>query len=177
MTLYYLDIRNPDGTLHPSCDETLWNTKWFATHEEAEAEFRGMVEEFLVKPGSTFSVLSREFPVTDHNPLNGGVAVVLNEEHGIATWIWDSGLTKDQLKTYWSTLNSVDHLYLDLKRLPGTITRVMPTRSRGLVLSKSGGSVIRCGEQSWEAHIWRDRDSWVRDDSGVMIYHRGFHEV
>lgn len=174
VTMYRLIITNPDGTIHPRSDENIWSVQWYFTPREAMQEFERMVEEFLAERDSTVEVVSREFTACEHD--SRGTTVVLDEEHGVATWLWDSGLTPEDLKKYWSALSSIDHLFLDLKRLPGTIQRVKPTGSRGVVLSKDGESVIRCGDEAWASHIWRDNDSWLQDAEGNRIHHRGFQE-
>lgn len=174
ITLYRLVITDPDGRLHPRCDEKVWNVRWFSTLDDATQEFERMVEECITERDSTVEVVSREFSASEHAPC--GTTVILDEEHGVATWIWDSGLTPEELVKYWSALLSVDHLYINLKRLPGTIVRVLPTRSRGIVLSKEGKAAIMCGEGAWASHLWRDNDSWLQDAGGKRIHHKGFHE-
>jgi hypothetical protein len=174
ITLYRLVITDPDGRLHPRCDEKIWNVQWFSTLDDATQEFERMVEECITERDSTVEVVSREFSASEHAPC--GTTVILDEEHGVATWIWDSGLTPEELVKYWSALLSVDHLYINLKRLPGTIVRALPTRSRGIVLSKEGKAAIMCGEGAWASHLWRDNDSWLQDAEGNRIRHKGFQE-
>jgi hypothetical protein len=174
ITLYKFMITSPDGMLHPRCNENIWGAVWFSTPEEAIQGFQNLVEECLAERDSIVKVVPREFVVSEHAAR--GTTVILDEEHGLATWIWDSGLSHGELVKYWSDLLSVDHLYLRLKLLPGMITCVLPTGSHGLVLSKDGNSVIRCGGGVWTSHLWKDNDSWLQDDKGTRIHHRGFQE-
>lgn len=174
ITLYRFMVTNPDGRLHHRCDENIWHVQWFSTPDEAIQGLENLFERCLAERDSTVEIVGRDFAVSELDPH--GTTVILDEEHGVATWLWASGLAPEDLVKYWSDLPSVDHLYLDLKRLPGVISRVLPTGSHGVVLSKDGNSVIRCGGGTWASHLWRDNDSWLQDDKGNRIHHRGFQE-
>lgn len=52
------------------------------------------------------------------------ITVWLEEEYGYRYWRWDTGMTHEELVSWWSSLDSVEPYFFDPSGLPGELTEL-----------------------------------------------------
>jgi hypothetical protein len=118
------------------------------------------------------------------------ITVYLDEEYGYRYWIWETGMTRDQLVQWWTSLETVKPYFYTPVGLPGELTQAYLAEGGWLkaddldqeASEKQGDAIPRDPslvipyeslKTSWKAHLHTDDDSslWVGDERWV---HAGF---
>lgn len=126
------------------------------------------------------------------------VTVWLEEEYGYRYWRWDTGMTHEELVSWWSNLESVMPYFFDPSGLPGTLTQLdgdewdegtldMPDEvpedfcpedyaPDDLEWARKHARML-CGTRKsglYKAHIHMNDDSMLRLPDETLVTHAGF---
>lgn len=102
---------------------------------------------------------------------NGHIIVLLEEEYGFKYHLWFTGLTSEQLETFWAGIPSIASYYLNPSgTLPGRFEEADTNEEMDAwyKAKKSG--------EYYSAHLHWEDDSWLRAPGGRLIKHAGFTE-
>lgn len=121
------------------------------------------------------------------------ITVYLNEEYGYRQWVWETGMTRDQLIEWWTVLETVEPYFFDATKLPGKLIEAW-YGEEGLVTadnyddaaSKAEGDNIprdpslvvpyETMRSGWKAHLHMDDDSWLRHEESSWS-HKGYRNT
>jgi hypothetical protein len=138
----------------------------------------------------------REFAVLRPDPSDQAI-VVLTEEYGYRYWLWQTGMTDDELVAYWKGLETVEPFFFDPRELPGTLSALW-FASRGFTETgedeEQGVWVVDPDTDEndeepqmawliadaipWKGHIHQDDDSGLTGPEGIgSILHAGFRKT
>lgn len=56
--------------------------------------------------------------------MKSTIAVLLDEEYGYRTWVWETGMIASELEAYWTGLPSVLPFFHSIDNLPGDLMEV-----------------------------------------------------
>ena len=89
------------------------------------------------------------------------ITVYLEEEYGYRYWLWETGMTEEELRAFWGGLPSVSPYFYDPRGLPGKLTPLETNPTA----------------EDWTGHIHMDDDSglWSPKEK-VRIKHGGYRE-
>jgi hypothetical protein len=91
--------------------------------------------------------------------MPSNVSVLLDEEYGYRTWLWETGMTGEQLLDWWmrqTTMN--DHFFDPSRSMPGKLKEVTPREPQ---------------KGEWTGHIHMDDDSFLTSPDGRNHTHAG----
>ena len=129
--------------------------------------------------------------------MNNTITVWLEEEYGYRYWRWDTGMTHEELVSWWSNLESVKPYFFNPTDLPGKLTELdgeewnedtldipeeVPEDFRpedyvpeDLEWAKKHARWL-CATRKpdlYMAHIHEDDDSGLRLSDNTMVWHAG----
>ena len=89
-----------------------------------------------------------------------GVRVYIDEEYGYRDWVWKTGMTEEELVTWWKDQVSLGDG--DILHLPGKVEKFDPHHHSPPE------------KPHFWAHLHANDDSYLRLPSGEIIYHSGY---
>lgn len=143
---------NADGTLSGS----------FLVLDESEVS---IFKENFEGPLNDSDFIEKDIP--QFQPRIDGVIVSLKEEYGYRHWIWETGMTPEALKDYFSNMDPVSHYFDPSKSLPGILHPAEPMEEIIIVYdnasppSLDSASFIHKSPQVCQAHIFDQKDTWL----------------
>lgn len=155
---------------------------WTATREGAEEVQRRWTLFNVITKDTEQGILEKEVPVYKVlESTEKGVIVHLNEEYGYREWLWQTGMSTEELIEWWSSLETVNPHFMDpSKTLPGELRRVWGVSPREVVVEvdpvEGGGHIYVQNPSGWSAHLHMDDDSFLRLPGGKTLHHKGFKD-
>lgn len=127
------------------------------------------VEEYVNEAGSEGSDRSfvvEPMYVEEYVPPTGsGVVVLLDEECGYREWLWETGMTEEDLLTFWQQAmesGDMETYFLRIEDLPGRLLEICPVSHGWLVFDGDQPvALCRCDISPWIAHIHADDDTYL----------------
>jgi len=95
------------------------------------------------------------------------IRLLLDEEYGYRSWVWDSGMSAKELISWWKNLHSVMIGFFDPRKLPGSFMEI-----EDKVFDQ-----LDVDPRWWRGHIHTDEDSFIRAPiaEGHTLYrHAGY---
>ena len=105
------------------------------------------------------------------------VSVLLDEDYKSRYWLWNTGMTKEELKSWWEGVVSMEEYCEHLGDLPGELIELMETDfiDEWEAFTHPGGNKTKkiiLPDDIQEAHIATESDSYLKVD-GEYFYHKG----
>jgi hypothetical protein len=105
------------------------------------------------------------------------VSVLLDEDYKSRYWLWNTGVTKEQLKSWWEGVANIEEYREHLGDLPGELIELMETDfiDEWKAFTHPGGNKtekITLPRDIQGAHIAGENDSYLKID-GEYFYHKG----
>lgn len=103
------------------------------------------------------------------------VTVYIVEEYGYRSWVWETGMTREDLIRWWQELETVEPYFWKMEQLPGSLIRVKDDDYEMWTLP-SGETVTREEmNDSLQAHIHMDDDSYLfHGNAREEWFHKGY---
>lgn len=157
---------------------------WTVTREEAEEVHRRWVLFKVINEDAEWGITEKEAPVY-HVDSQGKVVVCLDEEYGYRMWLWDTGMTVEELTRWWTEMATVSPHFMDpSKTLPGKLQRAYPVSETEVAVYREdladgtvdSGFLYVTTPKGWSAHLHEDDDSYLRVPTGETLHHKGFKD-
>lgn len=125
---------------------------------------------------------------SEHALAEDKAIVILSEEYGYRWWVWYTGLTDEELKTFWEGLGSIGWDFPSWDGIPGTLVEMehgcgefstydpRSYRNSGLLdFDVLAGDEIKLPYTGilWRGHIHANDDSELTHPEYGVVLHRG----
>ncbi|MDB4278658.1 hypothetical protein N9917_03570 [Deltaproteobacteria bacterium] len=109
------------------------------------------------------------------------VTVYVDEEYGYRSWVWETGMTAEELVAWWTGLETVMSYFFSPSGLPGTMTQVHLGAEAFAVHETNEPIPFPAGyhykddrpRDYWKAHMHIEEDSFLQAPDGTYHRHLG----